>query len=79
MNKSDTVEISSVTGETVKVLLTIDEGQAHSCLLIDGVRYHFERVTKQDLLSKYRVDADPDYAPQTDGAGHCYILAPYSE
>ncbi len=79
MNKGDTVEIATITGEIIEVLLTPDEGQAHTCLLIDGVRYHFERVTKQDLLSKYRVDSDPDYAPQTVTAGQCYILAPYSE
>lgn len=79
MDEGETVEVSTITGEGIKVLLTQTEGRAHTCLLIDGVRYHFERVTKQDLLSKYRVDADPDYTPQTDGAGHCYILAPYSE
>lgn len=76
---SSTVEISTALGDTLKVSLTQEEGQAHSCLMINGVRYHFEQVTPADLLTQYKVDGDPDYLPQTDASGHCYILAPYSE
>ena len=71
--------ISTDSGNTLEVHLTREDDRAHSCLMINGVRYHFERVTKSDLLTKYTVDSDPDYLPQTDASGHCYILAPYSE
>ena len=76
---SERVTISTVSGELLAVALTSDGERAHSCLMVDGIRYHFERVTRGDLLTRYMVDADPDYVPQADAAGHCYILAPYSE
>lgn len=75
----DNVEISTASGDTLKVSLTQEEDRAHSCLIINGVRYHFEQVNKSDLLTEYRVDSDPNYLPQTDASGYCYILAPYSE
>ena len=75
----NTVEISTTFGSTLEVPLIQEDGRAHSCLMIDGVRYHFERVTKSDLQTRYKVDDDLDYLPQTDANGHCYILAPYSE
>ena len=73
------VEISTDSGDTLEISLIQDDDRAHSCLIIDGIRYHFERVTKSDLLTEYKVDGDPDYLPQADANGHCYILAPYSE
>ena len=75
----NTVEISTALGDTLKVSLTQEEERVHSCLMINGVRYHFERITQTDLLTQYKVDGDPDYLPQMDASGHCYILAPYSE
>ena len=47
-------------------------------LLIDGVRYHVERMKGKTLQRQYRVDVDVDYAPQCDGRGRCVIVAPYS-
>lgn len=76
---ASTIEISTTLGDTLKVSLTQEDDRVHSCLMINGVRYHFERVTKSELLTEYKVDGDPDYLPQTDVDGHCYILAPYSE
>ena len=76
---TSTIEISTASGDTLKVSLTQEEDRAHSCLMINGVRHHFERVTLADLLTHYKVDSDPDYLPQSDASGHCYILAPYSE
>lgn len=75
----NTVEISTTFGSTLEVPLIQEDGRAHSCLMVDGVRYHFERITKSDLQTRYTLDDDPDYLPQTDANGHCYILAPYSE
>ncbi len=48
-------------------------------LIIDGVKYHLERVSRNALTEDYRVDTDLDYSPQADPSGHCYLLAPYSE
>ena len=76
---TNAVEISTALGETLKVSLIQEEDRAYSCLMINGVRYHFERVTKSALLGEYKVDSDPDYLPQTDADGYCYLLAPYSE
>ena len=76
---SSIVEIRTAAGDTLELSLTQEDDRAHSCLTINGVRYHFERVTKRDLLTQYKVDSDPDYLPQADDSGHCYILAPYSE
>ena len=77
MNKN--VEIRSAAGDALTVKLVHEDGRANSCLAIDGVRYHFERVTKTELLAQYKVDDDPDYLPQSDADGYCYLLAPYSE
>lgn len=76
---TNTTEISTASGDTLKVSFTQEEDRAHSCLMVNGVRYHFERVTKSDLLTEYKVDGDPNYLPQSDADGYCYVLAPYSE
>ena len=75
----DTIKMSIVSGDMLEIALTHEGDGAHSYLVINGVRYHFERVTKSDLLAEYKVDDDPEYSPQSDSNGHCYILAPYSE
>lgn len=79
MLDTKTVQITTITGQSIDVILVEDGDRAHSCLLISGTRYHFERVTKSELMTEYRVDSDPNYEAQTDPAGFCYILAPYSE
>ena len=66
------------SGETLTVPLVFDGDRSTACLEIDGVRYHLERVPKDELVSHYKVDDDPDYDPQADAAGFCYLLAPYS-
>ena len=63
----------------IEVPLEMDNGREVAMLQIDGVSYHFERIRKEILLSGYRVDGDPDYQPQTDAEGYCYILAPFCE
>ena len=47
-------------------------------LSLTALPYHFERISRKELLSRYKVDDDPDYAPKSDADGFCYILAPYS-
>ena len=75
----NTAKLSNASGDTLEISLTPEDDRAHSCLMIDGVRYHFERVAKSDLATHHKVDDDPDYLPQADANGYCYILAPYSE
>ena len=50
-----------------------------SSVLVDGVKYHVERIRVAEYLSKYKVDSDPEYEPQTDQNGYCVILAPFSK
>ena len=57
---NDNVEIRAASGEVMDISLTSDEERAYSCLTVNGVRYHFERVTKTELMTQYKVDADPE-------------------
>jgi hypothetical protein len=71
------VEISNGLA-TITVSLEFDGDRESTQLRIDGVKYHFERIKKERLISEYRIDTDPDYEPQSDESGYCYLLAPYS-
>jgi len=71
-------EISSEMGESVRIPLSFDCKREASVVNIDGIRYHIERISKTELVSEYRVDSDPEYQPQSDADGFCYILAPFS-
>lgn len=73
---SATLQIAS--GERLTVPLSFDGDREVARLEIDGINYHLERVRKSDLLAHYKVDDDPDYDPQADDTGFCYLLAPYS-
>ena len=70
------VEISNGIANMV-VSLEFDGERESTQLLIDGVSYHFERIEKERLMSEYKIDADPDYEPQSDDMGYCYLIAPY--
>ena len=78
VNPNSTAEIQTSSGDVLAVPLSSEGGREGSRLVIDGVPYHFERVSRKELLSRYKVDDDPDYAPKSDADGFCYILAPYS-
>lgn len=78
MEKKEKVTISAGSKE-IEIALVVDDDREVAMLLIDGVLYHFERIRKEMLLTDYRVDADPDYQPQSDSDGYCYILAPFCE
>jgi len=78
MQNKEWASIQNSFGENLRVPLSFDGSRAVARLEIDGVAYHLERVRKSDLLSHYKVDDDPDYDPQADDAGYCYLLAPYS-
>jgi len=78
MNQERTVIFSS-SGKSIEVSLCFDGERESTSVEIDGISYHFERIHYSFLLSEYRIDNDPDYQPQTDKDGFCYILAPYSK
>ncbi len=78
MKSERIVTIRSEAGTSIDVSLFFEGGREAAVLLIDGVRYHFERISRKQLLSEYRVDTDPDYRPQSDAEDYCYILAPFS-
>ena len=80
-NKEDSfgaVQIETSSNQFLNVPLSQGDGREYAVLLINGVRYHLERVSAQELNTVYKVDLDPDYKPQADPGGYCYILAPYS-
>ncbi|HXM35555.1 MAG TPA: hypothetical protein VN920_10240 [Pyrinomonadaceae bacterium] len=72
------VEISNGL-ENLSISLEFDGERESTQLLIDGVSYHFERIRKEQLMSEYKVDNDPDYYPQSDDLGYCYIIAPFGK
>ena len=78
MRIKNNIKIVNESGESINIPMSIEGEREAAMLQINGVRYHFERVTKERLTSEYRVDDDPDYQPQTDAEGYCYILAPFS-
>ena len=78
MQNRKVATIHAIDGQSVTVPLFLDGDREVARLEIDGVNYHLERVHKSDLLSHYKVDDDPDYDPQADNAGFCYLLVPYS-
>jgi hypothetical protein len=46
---------------------------------INGVWHHFERIKKETLVKDYTLDSDPNYDPQCDDEGYCYIMVPFSK
>jgi hypothetical protein len=72
------VEISNGLA-AIRVSLEFDGERESTQLLIDGVSYHFERIRKEQLIREYKVDSDPDYDPQSDDFGYCYMIAPFCQ
>jgi hypothetical protein len=79
MSKVKEVVVSTNRGDSIKVQMLAEEGRDVATLIIDNNQYHFERIKGEELIAKYRVDTDPDYAPQSDTDGYCYILVPYAK
>lgn len=79
-NAARTVRLTAEGGEgMLAVPLLAEDGREYAVVMIDGVRYHLERMTTQELVSDYQVDRDPDYAPQADKSGHCFLMVPFSQ
>jgi hypothetical protein len=73
------VEITNGFGATIEVELEFEGDREGGSITIEGINYHFERLTRERLLSDYKIDDDPDYQPQADADGYCYLIAPFSE
>jgi len=71
--------IVSPEGDTISLPMQPEGPRQVGSVLVDGVKYHIERIRAAKYLSKYKVDADPEYEPQTDQNGYCVILAPFSK
>jgi len=71
--------IANSIGDSIFVNLQSDGQRQVASIRVDGVEYHLERMRAKELLSKYSVDADPDYSPQTDRQGYCFVLVPFSK
>jgi hypothetical protein len=79
MSQSKEIIVSNNRGDSIEVQMFTEEGRDVATLVINNTRYHFERVKGEELVAEYRVDTDPDYAPQLDTDGYCYILVPYAK
>lgn len=71
--------IGNSLGDSITVELQTDGRRQVGIVMVDGVRYHLERMRATELLSKYKADLDPEYRPQTDRQGCCVVLVPFSK
>lgn len=72
------ITLQTKRGDSLTVLLEHAGDRAATVLWIEGIPHHLERMDRRLLLSEYQVDADPDYHPQVDQEGYCYIMVPFS-
>ena len=63
--------------EKFETTIKLDNGRYVADLRINGVLYHFEQMPKEEFVSLYKVDQDPDYEPKSDEDGMCFIIAPF--
>jgi hypothetical protein len=79
MKRKVTLQLSHSRDHFIEIPLILDGDREVATILIDGIFHHLERIKKETLLSQYFIDRDPDYEPQTDTDGYCYILSPFSK
>ena len=69
-----TVVLQNEKGETFRVIMRDEGGEALGVIYIDGVPYH-EEVGCGGM--KFIVDRDPAYRPRLGPSGQCLLIAPY--
>ena len=79
MKTTNSVSIKIQNGLTLEVPLEKCGDREAGTVFIDDVPYHIERMSKKLLCKEYKIDADPDYVPQTDNANRCVLVSPFSE
>ena len=75
----DYLVIANADGKSINLALQKNGQRQVGTLLINGFRYHIESIPLNEFRSKYRVDTDKEYDPQTDVDGCCVIIAPFSK
>jgi len=78
MKNTGTLRLENEEGQCIELHVKKEEGVQRCTILIDGVKYHFERMPKAQMLRNYRIDSDPDYHPDSDSERCCCIIAPFS-
>lgn len=79
MKPRRTIEIMTEEGLSINIPFYFEGEREAAVVTIDGVRCHLERIHREQLMSEYRVDSDPNYDPQVNTEGFCYILVPFSK
>lgn len=79
MSAPRSITVSNECGDTLSVRLFLEGDREAGLVVIDGIPYHIERMRRETMMSRYRVDEDPDYGPRSDTQGFCVIIAPYAE
>lgn len=70
--------IHEASGQSIVIPMICEDHRDIATLTINGVYYHLERVTQDELATDYKVDLDPEYSPKSDATGYCCLFAPYS-
>ena len=78
MKATNSIKIKTQNGLTLQVPLKKCGDREAGTIFIDDIPYHIERMPKNLLCKEYKVDADPDYVPQTDNSNRCVVVAPFS-
>ena len=79
MESKKVVKIVSEAGDSIDIPLVTEGGRKTAILVIDGIRHHLERVSRELFMSEYLIDDDPDCQPQTDSEGFCYMFVSFSK
>lgn len=79
MRTTNSVAIKLQNGLSLEVPLEKCGAREIGTIFFDDVPYHIERMSQNLLCKEYKIDADPDYVPQTDNANRCVLVAPFSE
>jgi hypothetical protein len=78
MKAANSIKIKTQSGLMLHVPLEKCGDREAGTIFIDDIPYHIERMPKNLLCKEYKVDADPDYLPQTDNSNRCVVVAPFS-
>lgn len=78
MKATKFIIIKTQSGLMLQVPLEKCGDREAGTIFIDDVPYHVERMSKNLLREKYKIDTDSDYVPRTDHANRCVVVAPFS-
>jgi hypothetical protein len=70
--------IENEAGEKLNVYMWREGGTVGASLRINGTLHHIEWLPASEIVTNYVVDTDPDYSPETDELGYCFLVVPFS-